>query len=81
MIRLLLMFLFIRVIGQKARMKGYPAFRYQIMGVVLWICFEVTGLAIGVYACSGPAVELCGLFGAGLGALLTWEIVRSLRIA
>lgn len=81
MIRLVLMFLFIRVIGQKARTKGYQAFRYQIMGVLFWICFETMGLAVGSYACSGAAVDLCGLLGAGLGALLTWEIVSSLRVA
>jgi hypothetical protein len=81
MLEILLLFFLTRKIGEICREKGRKAIGYKILTVVLWFGGEIAGAIIGVLATSGEGgalVYVLALFGAAVGAAISFAIANSL---
>jgi len=80
MIEIFLIWKMVVVIGKSAADKSLLKFRYQLMAVLLWISFEITGVLIGTilfgnYGSKWP-IYIIGIIGGFLGAGLSFLILR-----
>jgi hypothetical protein len=81
MLEILLLIFLTRKIGAICEEKGRKAGGYKALTVVLWFGGEIAGAIIGVVATSGDGgalVYLLALFGAAVGAAISFAIVNSL---
>lgn len=79
MLEIVLLILLVRKVGRVVEAKGRPSLGFKAMTVVLWVCGELTGAAIGVAAARGTSDGQCAIFafalvGAAFGAAVSYVI-------
>lgn len=81
MLEIIFLIFFSKKIREATTSKGYNKTPYIILAIALWFTFEIVGGIIGfiVFQDNIFAAFICALTGAGISALLTWSIVKSLK--
>jgi len=81
MLEILLLIFLTRKIGEICREKGRKATGYKILTVVMWFGGEIAGAITGVFVTGGEGgvlVYVLALFGAAVGAAISFAIANSL---
>jgi hypothetical protein len=80
MIEIIFIVMLTRNNGKICRKKNIKPFGYQLLTVLLWVVLEILGVFIGAifFTSEGFVMYAFGILGAGIGAFVSYLIVKSL---